>query len=231
MERGGGVFCVCLLIASSRHDSCRRAVSTVAHNYLYPLSGKRPCVVTENCLIIMCWTKCPRSHQPHSAPSSGKCSKWRKHDTWHNCLQLRPFAFPAIELPASSFLGHVQSSHTVLSSSNGDLIIRHNNEYLRWQVHRRYSISFASHSSFMVGSIKLCLHIHTSTHVDKAIYAIRLRCESSFFSCDVCIVYDEREMRVDRQSLPASNTWSHDNWGFNGISIGVSYECRRRKVD
>lgn len=171
----------------------------------------------------MCWTKCPRSHQPHSAPSSGKCSKWRKHDTWHNCLQLRPFAFPAIELPASSFLGHVQSSHTVLSSSNVESLSSLGVIMCIYEIIFIEVISFPLLLvSWLGAQSSVCTYTHTHTSTKRFMQFVSD--VNPHFSPATCVLFMTKgEMRVDRQSLPASNTWSHDNWGFNGISIGVSY--------
>lgn len=77
-------FCVCLLIASTDPTAAAASVSVlmaVAHNYLYPLFGCRPCVVQSvlsscagrNVLVLV-------SHTPHWNLTNARNGKNMTHD-------------------------------------------------------------------------------------------------------------------------------------------------------
>lgn len=90
-------YCVCLLIALTDNNRCLRlpAGSLLHISIIICMPSGRPFCPLRSMTIRSrhrMFKQCHSfAHSSRILTEFRKCSKRQKHDTWHNCLQLRPF--------------------------------------------------------------------------------------------------------------------------------------------
>lgn len=105
---------VCLSInCFDWHNRCSWLLWTIIIRFHLLSSVVTPSLPRQSSLVIVCpnsVVSLPVSH--HILTDFRKCPKWQKHDTWHNCLQLRPSLLPPsfFVLPERFFLGHTHKT-------------------------------------------------------------------------------------------------------------------------